>query len=318
MGPHPSLARMRQRTSATIPFPLVTAAMPHLRVPSVLRLLAALAAATLAFAACSTLRLAVAFPLIEDVAAATARYDDVDLVTHAAPTYLLLLEGLLESSPDNGRLLVAASEAYTAYGALVETEDLERARRLYARGRDHALRALSQKKGVAPLLTAPYEHFVTISDKLDDDDLRVVFWTASSWGAWISASTESMAALADLPRVIHLMEWVLKRDEAYNFASPHLFLGMYHTAVPPLLGGDPEASRTHFERALELTEGKALMVHVQMARFYARQVFDRTLYERLLRQVLDAPLDAVPELTLQNRAAQHRAARLLEEVDEYF
>ena len=292
--------------------------MPYRKVAHALSLLAALATASCGLAACTTLRLAAVGPLIEDVAAATARQDDIGLVTDAVPTYLLLLEGLLEDSPDSARLLVAACEAYVGYGALVEADDPSRARRLYAQGRDHALRALSRRQGVSRLLHAPYEEFATITDKLDDGDLPVVFWAASSWGAWISVSTESMAALAELPRVIHLMEWVLARDETYYFASPHLFLGMYHAAVPPMLGGNAEASRVHFERALELTGGQALMVHVQMANLYARQIFDRELYERLLRQVLDAPGDTVPELTLQNRAAQRRAALLLEKADEYF
>lgn len=281
-------------------------------------LMLTLVAAALSSAACSTLRLALVGPMIEDVAAATARQDDLNLVAQAAPTYLLLIEGLLESSPGNRRLLLAASEAYTSYGALVEAEDLHGARRLYARGRRHALRALASDPKAAALLEAPYEEFVSIADRLDDGDLAMVFWIASSWGAWISVNTESMAALADLPRVIFLMEWVLERDESYYFASPHLFLGMYNAAVPPLLGGKPDVARAHFQRALELTGGKALIVPVQMARFYAMQVFDRDLYERLLRQAIDAPADQVPELTLQNRAAQARAAVLLENVDEVF
>ena len=269
-------------------------------------------------AACSTVRLAVVGPLIQDVATATARHDDVALVTQAAPTYLLMLEGLLVDSPDDERLLVAASEAYTSYGTLVEAEDPERALGLYDRARRYARRALAHDQDVAALLDAPYDQFVAITEQLDHGDLATVFWAASSWGAWISVNTESMAALADLPRVIHLMEWVLERDEAYYFAAPHLFLGMYHASVPPVLGGQPEVARAHFERALELTRGEALMVPLQMARFYARQVFDRGLYERLLRQVLDAPDQGPAELALQNRAARQRAALLLEKADEFF
>jgi hypothetical protein len=41
-------------------------------------------------------------------------------------------------------------------------------------------------------------------------------------------------------------------------------------------------------------------------------------FERLLRQVLTAPADEVPELTLQNTVAQQRAAALLENVDDLF
>ena len=117
---------------------------------------------------------------------------------------------------------------------------------------------------------------------------------------------------------ILLMEWILERDESYYYASPHVFLGTYRAAVPPMLGGEPERAREHFDRALALTGRRALMVQVQMARYYARQIFDRELYDSLLEEVLSSPIDAIPELTLQNSAAQRLAQTLLLEADEYF
>ncbi|MFC1525354.1 TRAP transporter TatT component family protein [Candidatus Latescibacterota bacterium] len=281
-------------------------------------LVVALGLASLCLSGCSHLRLAVAGSLIEDVAVASSKHDDVDLVVGAAPTYILLLEGLLEGDPDNQNLLISAAETYTSYAVLVEIEDPARAGRLYARAKEYGLRALRRDSKVASLLEAPYDEFATIATSLEDGDLALVFWAASSWGAWIATHTESMSALAELPRVILLMEWVLERDESFNFASPHIFLGTYRAAIPPLLGGEPERARHHFERALELTERRALMVQVQMARYYARQIFDRELYESLLREVITSPADAVPELTLQNCAAQRLAQTLLEEADDYF
>jgi hypothetical protein len=127
-----------------------------------------------------------------------------------------------------------------------------------------------------------------------------------------------MEALADLPRVIHLMRWVLDTDEDFRNGNPHVFLGVYHAALPPALGGDPEQALFHFERALAITADHDLMVRVQMARFYARQIFDRELYVRLLEQVIASPLDTVPELTLQNAIARRLAHRLLADVDVYF
>lgn len=264
------------------------------------------------------LKAAVASAFIEDVAAATARHDDIDLAAQAAPTYLLLLEGLLQDNPDNPRLLTALAEAYVSYGTLVEVEDPERARRLYRRAMTHGLRALAQKKALAPLLDAPYAEFSRISERLKAKDAQTVFWAALSWGAWISASTESMAALADLPKVILLMEWVVQQDETLYFGSPHVFLGVYHAALPPAFGGNPEKALYHFDRAMALSHNSALMVYVQKARFYARQIFDRELYESLLRQALDLPGDRVPELALQNAAARKMAKKLLEETDAFF
>ena len=268
---------------------------------------------------CGYLRTAALGNLREQVAAASARHDDVDLVSQAVPTFLVLLEGLIESDPDDDGLLLAAAEGYTAYAALVEAEDAPRARRLYRRARDYGWDGLvARRPALAGLREAPFAEFSLLDRHLKEDDLPWVFWTASAWGAWIGTNLESMAALAQLPRVIYLMEWVLERNEGFRGGAPHVFLGVYHAALPPMLGGDPERSRRHFDRAIELSGRKDLMVLVQMARYYARQVFDRQLYEELLEEVLQGPVDDVPELTLQNAAAQRQARLLLDEVDDHF
>ncbi len=267
---------------------------------------------------CARARLALTGSLIQDVAAAASKNDDVDLVSEAAPTWLLLVEGLLERHPHDRSLLIAAAEAYTSYGAIVEIKDPERARRIYERAKHYGLSALSRNERVAELLSAPFEDFESVPAALDSRDLKTVFWAASSWGAWISANTTSMAALAQLPRVILLMEWVLEEDESYYHGSPHIFLGVYHAALPPALGGDAERSLHHFDRAEELSGGHAAMVYVQKARFYARQTFDRELYESLLHTALSVQANGIPELTLQNEVAKRMAMKLLDEADEFF
>ena len=268
---------------------------------------------------CGYLRSAAIGNLREDVAAASARHDDVGLVAQAVPTFLILLEGLIESDPGDAELLLAAAEGYTAYAALIEVDDAPRARRLYRRARDYGWDGLVARRPVLEgQRAAPFAEYSLIGRHLKESDLPWVFWTASAWGAWIATHLESMEALAQLPRVIYLMEWVLERDEAFLGGGPHVFLGVYHAALPPMLGGDPERSRRHFDRAIELGGRKDLMVLVQMARYYARQVFDRELYQDLLQEVLDRPVDEVPELTLQNAAAQRQARLLLDEIDDRF
>jgi len=276
-------------------------------------------AAALALGGCAArIRSAVAGSLVEDVATATSRQDDVALVADAIPTVILLVEGLLESDPDNQKLLMSAAEVYTSFGTLVEPDDPARARNLYLRAKSYGLRALAQKTEIAPLLGEPYPRFVHILDLLQPKDVPLVFWAASSWGAWIGMSTDSMTALAELPKVIALMEWIVEIDESFNFGSPHLFLGVYHSALPRALGGNPEKAHHHFSRALAISNRHALMTYVLMAKYYARQVFDRRLYESLLDEALSRPVDAVPELVLQNTAAQKHARQLLAEADEFF
>ena len=278
----------------------------------------AMAMAVATVSGCGFLRKAATGSLMEDVATATNKHEDPALVAQAAPAYLLMLDGMLEGNPNDTDLLLDATQAYTSYGALLELSDPDRGRLMYSRAKEYGLRALARKRRVGALLTAPYARYVDITKSLRADDVELVFWAASSWGAWISLNIDSMAALAELPRVILLMEWVLERDEAMMFGSPHLFLGVYYAALPPMLGGRPERAREHFDRARELTGGNSGMVYVQMARYYARQIYDRELYVSLLQRALTVPVDAIPELTLQNAAAREMAQKLLEETDAFF
>ena len=85
-----------------------------------------------------------------------------------------------------------------------------------------------------------------------------------------------------------------------------------------MLGGNPEKAAEHFDRAAAISKGQVLMVYVAKAKFYARNTFDRELYESLLNQALASPADAVPELTLQNIAAQKQAQILLDQADDFF
>jgi hypothetical protein len=283
------------------------------------RVILVLLAAILCTNGCGYLRTAATGSLVRDVYSASLEQDDPVLVSQALPTYLLLMEALLKSDPDNAEMLRATAEGYTGYGVLVEAEEPQRAAIIFARARDYGTKALvARRPDVRDLLEGPFSEFAKIDKQLRKEDVGYVFWAASSWGAWIGANLDSMAALADLPRVIHLMHWVLEQDESFRNGGAHLFLGIYHAALPPMLGGKPELALSHFERALELTNGKDLMVRVQMARFYARQIFDRELFVEQLELVLQTPANTAPKLTLQNAAAKRLAQTLLKDVDVYF
>ena len=284
-------------------------------------ILTTLLLATLAFGplgCAARLQSALVGSLIEDVGAATARHDDLDLVASGVPTFLLLLEGLLVANPQDPQLLLSAAETYTSYATLVEVDDPQRAKHLYHRAKVYGLKALSQRLSQPDLLQAPYAEFIRVTDDLEASDLPVVFWAASSWGAWISANIESLAALAELPKVIKLMQWIVDQDETFQYGTSHVFLGSYYAALPPMLGGNPEKAAEHFDRAVAISKGQVLMVYVAKAKFYARITFDRELYESLLNQALTSPADAVPELTLQNIAAQRQAQILLDQADDFF
>jgi hypothetical protein len=68
---------------------------------------------------------------------------------------------------------------------------------------------------------------------------------------------------------------------------------------------------------LELSGGRNLAAKVELARRYARMLYDRELHDRLLNEVL-ATDPTAEGLTLFNVTAQEEARALLASADDYF
>ena len=197
-------------------------------------------------------------PLFDDLTRSFMQQGDVVIAEQGTPAFLLVLDGLIEHSPESKDILLAGAQAYSAYtAAFVGSKEPERNKRLTAKARDYALRALSlHSKRFAKVKDAPYPEFVTCLDTFKKKDVPFVFYSAASWAGWIQAHSDSMDAIADLPRVQALIERVIELDEAFYYGASHTFMGVLLTVRPPSLGGRPEEAREHFERALELGQGK--------------------------------------------------------------
>jgi hypothetical protein len=167
------------------------------------------------------------------------------------------------------------------------------------------------------LETMDFQEFEALLAELDQDDVPALYSLGAAWAGWIQARREDWNAVAQMPRVEAVMKRVVQLDEAYRDGGAHLYLGTMATLVPPAVGGEPEIGRRHFERAIDLSDGRNLMAKVLYARQYARVVFDRELHDRLLEEVLAAPVEA-EGYTLANTLARREARRLLNESDEYF
>jgi hypothetical protein len=256
--------------------------------------------------------------LMEDVAKASYKQTDLRVIREGMPAYLMLMDGLVEGWPDNDRLLLAAAQAYSSYAtAFVGADDTAFRDALLVRAKTYALLALEQR-GVSAPLTAPFDQFERQISQMNRSDIAYVFWSASCWGSWIGARSSSITALAELPRVEILMRRALSLDETYYYGGPHIFMGVLYASRPQVAGGDLDRANRHFLRAIEIGQGKFLMAYVYYADYYARKTFDRELFVASLKKVLDTPADNVPELTLMNTVARHRAEALLEKTDEYF
>jgi hypothetical protein len=114
------------------------------------------------------------------------------------------------------------------------------------------------------------------------------------------------------------MQRVIELDGGFYYGSPHLHMAVYLAAKPSIAGGNLDKAKEHFDQAFALGADKLLSAKVLFARYYAVRRKDRVLFEKTLQEVIAAPADEVPELTLSNTLAKENARELLERADDYF
>ncbi|MDI1300913.1 MAG: TRAP transporter TatT component family protein [bacterium] len=243
--------------------------------------------------------------------------DDPAIVEAGSATYLLLLDALVRQEPGNPVFRQAAAALNSAYaGAFVK--DPKRAAALTDKALAYGLEALClQQEKLCKLREMPVEELRQKLAVLKTDDVPSLYTAGSAWAGWIQAHSDDFNAVADMPRVEALMQRVVELDEAYQGGAAHLYLGVMATAIPPALGGRPEAGKMHFEKAIALSAGHNLMARVYYAKNYARGVYDRELHDRLLNEVLAAD-PHWPGWTLGNMLARQEAAALLKSADDFF
>lgn len=266
---------------------------------------------------CASMLTATTGKLAGDLSSAVLNQDDLQTVQEGAPAYLLLLDGMLSGDPKNEQLLITAARLYGAYASIFVTEP-ERARRLTEKARSYATRAVCLNNALlCRSWQRPYDDFAAALTTLKAADVPLLYTFAATWASWIQAHSDDWNALADLPKVEAAMRRVVVLDESYDNGGAHLYLGVLNTLRPAALGGKPEEGQIHFQRAIELSQGRNLMAKVQYAEKYARLVFNRKLHDRLLHEVTSA--DATqPGLTLINTLAKQQAQKLLASAKDYF
>lgn len=274
-------------------------------------------ACALALAGCSSLMTSATSGMAGNLSAAILNQDDPETVRDGAPAFLLMLDSFVEGSPDDPAMLAAASDLYAAYGTLF-VDDPARAQRLTGRSLDYGRRALcATEKRTCSIANAGFRDFGPVLSSLDADDVATLYSYALSKLAWIQARSGDMGAVAELPKAEAALARVRTLDARYREAEVERYLGVLATIRPPALGGRFDEGRTHFERAIELSQGRDLGARVDYARYYARTLYERELHDRILGEVIEADPHA-DGLTLLNVIAQREAEELLASGDDYF
>ena len=264
-------------------------------------------------------------------AAIFASDEDPELVRDALPFALKTIETLLAESPDNAALLLSACQGFVLYGAgfvdfaadrLEETDyreskrQRERALKLYLRGRGYCLRALDLAyPGASEALVKSPEPALAA---LGREDVKLLYWTAASWGSAIAGGLDRPELVVDLPAVRALLERALELDPDFDRGALHDAMMLLELAEVQSGAGSRERARTHFERALELNGGRRAGTYVAWARTVAVQEQDRAEFKRLLELALEVDPDRDLDDRLANILQQDRARWLLDRADELF
>ncbi len=279
--------------------------------------LAAIAGCVLAISGCAAMMSRTTAGMMQDLSEAILDNNDLEMVRDGAPAYLLMIDSMIRSRPDDQDMLVRGAVLYTAYADMFVTDTL-RAQKLSDKALDYALQGMClARAGLCKAQDMQYEDFDRAVSATTKKDLSALFALGTSWAGWIRARSNDFAAIADIARIEVIMHRITELDETFQDGAAYGYLGTLASLLPPALGGRPDEARRYFEKALALSGHRNLMIKVTFARQYARMMFDKNLHDRLLTEVLEAD-PQVEGYTLLNTLAREQARTLLESGDDYF
>ncbi len=276
-----------------------------------------ISAVVLSVTACSSIISSTASKMADNLSYTILNSDDPKTVADGAPAYLLLMDSFLINSESDPDLLQSSATLYSAYSSIF-VADVTRARRMSSKALSYAQQALCvTDKNLCSIRDNDFNSFSSLVKQINKNNIHSWYILGSTWVGWIKANSGSMAAIAELPRVTLIMARIVEIDNTWQNGQVHLYLGVLKTLLPPALGGKPEQGQYHFQQSIDITHGKDLTAKVLYAEKYARLVFDQTLHDQLLQDVIQAD-PYFENLTLMNILAQEKAEKLLASSQEYF
>ena len=258
--------------------------------------------------------------------------DDVpELVRDAVPFGLKFNEALLTEVPHNKNLLLATASGFTQYAyAFVQFEaDLiqdtdfaasvelrAQAHKLYLRARKYAIQGLEiEHPGFMEKLQQDPE---TALQPIGPEDVPFLYWTGVAWAAAIASGKNDLNLVSELYLVEAVMQRALALDENYSNGALHEFFIAFEGGRSDAMGGSNARAQKHFERVVELSQGRRSSPYVSLAENVTIKQQDLKAFRKLLNQALAIEVDAVPAYRLENILAQRRAAWLLSNTENFF
>ena len=248
---------------------------------------------------------------------------DLEVAKIAAGSSLVQVEGMQKLAPDNEDAMFLLLQAWAGYGGAFIEDEWEQA---YDRGDEdaeaaHAGRAKDAYDRAIRFGTMLFEQrhpgFVAAEKntdtvkaylgQFDKSEAESLLWMGAAWLSRGSVAAERPEIVAELFVGVAILERSVELDPALAYGLGYSILGAYHARSP-----DAELAQAKdlFEKALALSQRKALTTQLLYAQNWACQAHDETAYRALLNEVV-AAADVLPAQRLENTIAQRKAKRYL-------
>lgn len=252
---------------------------------------------------------------------------DYEVANAVAYSGISTMEGLHYLAPDNENALFMLTKSWAgvAFGFIEdEMEKAEdaggidsplflyqqlRAKVAYERAIFYGIQLLEKKNPGFQAATKNDDTMRAWLKGFDDPeaDTPKLFWTAQAWMSKVNVAKDDPAIVSELFIGVAIMERAVELDETFLYGSGHTALGAYHARSPM---AELDESKKHFDKAIEISGGKALMGKLQLAAKYYCAKGDKENYVKLLTEVVEAG-DLLPQGRLTNVIAKRKAKRYL-------
>lgn len=151
---------------------------------------------------------------------------------------------------------------------------------------------------------------------VDKNAVAPIYWYATNLGRW--ARAEGMTKLLFYKdKIKAYMTRLLEIDANYFHGAPLRYFGTLYAVAPSFAGGDLKKSEEYFVKSLEVAPNY-LSTKVLMAEALMTKKQDRATFEKLLKEVIAADANAIPDVVPENTVEKKKAEVLLTKTDDLF
>ena len=290
---------------------------------------------TILFSSCSINKMAtkaIGSSFGESGMAVFTKEDDSKLVKDSLPFILKLHEILIEADPGNYEVKAATGTLFIIYSNLFiqtpasmldyrewkkQAEMYARAKKLYVRGANYLKESLETKYKIEIDLS----NKETVEYKYKKEDVDTLFWLGGGLMSAISIDITDAALAPFRDSAIRIMFIAYELDPDYGDGALHEYFIMFYASMPESMGGDLEKAKYHYERALELSQGKKISPYIAYATTMStkNQTEDGVAeFKKLLGKAISFDVNKYPENKLENTINREKAVWLLDNIDNYF